>query len=190
MMISGILTGVHETSFGQSIVINEIMSANDSDISDEEGDHEDWIEIFNASKDSVSMKDFGLSDDEDELHQWIFPDTTIAPGAFMVIWASGKDRADGNNKIPFFKRVEKFMNYEPIPDPPRPLHSSFSIKSDGEELLLTDPSGNIVDRWEPVEIPDDMTFGRYPDGDDMKVYFNEPTAGYPNSGNHAEDIPE
>lgn len=181
---------MQETCLGQSIVINEVMSANDSDISDEEGDHEDWIELFNAGNDSVSLKGFGLSDDKDELHQWIFPDTTIASGAFIIVWASGKDRDYGNDKLPFFKRVEKFMNYEPIPDPPRPMHTNFSIKSGGEELMLTDPSGNVLDEWEPVQIPDDMTFGRYPDGDDMKVYFDEPTAGYPNSGSYSEDFPE
>ena len=77
--------------FAQNLVINELMSANVSTISDKDGDYPDWIEIYNASTNRINLNNFGLSDDESEPFRWIFPDITIAPNNFLLIYASGKD---------------------------------------------------------------------------------------------------
>ncbi|ASB49406.1 CotH kinase family protein [Alkalitalea saponilacus] len=75
-----------------TIVLNELMSSNSNTIADEDGDFEDWIEIYNYGDDPINLNGWGLSDDENNLFRWVFPDVTIAPGEYRIIWASGKDR--------------------------------------------------------------------------------------------------
>jgi hypothetical protein len=78
-------------SSGQAVRINEIMSSNSSYKADEDGDFSDWIELFNTSPDTVRLAGWGLSDDKNKPYKWIFPDVKIAPGGYLVVWASGKD---------------------------------------------------------------------------------------------------
>ena len=55
------------------------------------------------------------------------------------------------------------------------LHTNFKIKSSGETLVLTDPDGLTVDRFEADSIPSDISKGRYPDGTDNWFFFDRPT---------------
>ena len=61
------------------------------------------------------------------------------------------------------------------------LHTNFSISSAGEEVLLTHPSGELIDMAGPREIPSDISLGRYPDGTGEFMFFSVPTPGKPNN---------
>ncbi len=74
------------------IFINEFQSANDSIFADEDGDFEDWIEIYNAGISPVNLQNYGLSDKADEPFQWTFPSKIIEPDERLLIFASGKNR--------------------------------------------------------------------------------------------------
>jgi hypothetical protein len=76
----------------QSVIINEIMASNSSTIFDEDDDYPDWIELYNNGDDTVNLSGWGLSDDDDEPFRWVFPDVTIVPGEFLLVWASNKNR--------------------------------------------------------------------------------------------------
>ncbi len=159
----GKMDGGGETS---AIVINEVQASNNATIADEDGDFEDWIELYNTGQDTVWLHGYGLSDDEMDLYRWVFPEGSfIAPEEFLLIWASGKNR-----------RIHGM-----------PLHTNFSIRSEGEEVLLssfTIPEGSdtpLIDRLEPTPIPTDYSFGRYPDGSANWRLFDKPTPGIPNS---------
>jgi len=140
------------------IVINEVQSSNRSTLADEDGDYEDWVELYNAGSDTVNLNGYGLTDREGDFFRWVLPDTTIPPGGFMLIWASSKDRRT----------------------PGMPLHASFSIASEGEPLRLTDVNGNRVDTLAATPIPTDYSYGRYPDGADHWRLFDDPTPGASN----------
>ena len=58
-----ILFIVKSLAFSQSIQINEIVSSNQSTYYDEDGDASDWIELFNPTTNSISINNWGLSDD-------------------------------------------------------------------------------------------------------------------------------
>lgn len=60
------------------------------------------------------------------------------------------------------------------------LHTNFSIKAEGEELLLTRPDGVIADEIPPLPVPRDNSYGRKPDGSDNLYYFEFPTPGKAN----------
>ena len=78
----------------QSIVINEIMASNSAAIRDEDGDSPDWIELFNPTQGPIDLDGFGLSDDPDEPFKWVFPELSLEPQAFLLVFASGKGRRE------------------------------------------------------------------------------------------------
>ena len=143
----------------QDLYLNEIMSSNATTITDEDGDAEDWIEIYYAGEQPRNLGGYGLSDDYDNPFRWSFPDVTIQPGEFLLIWASNKDRASSGS----------------------PLHTNFAISASGEEVILTHPDGTRIDELPPTEIPTDISIGRQPDGTGDWVFFEDPTPGESNT---------
>lgn len=150
---------VDSRSFAQNLHLNEIMSANDATLADEDGDYEDWIEIFNSGDDPINLSGFGLSDDGDEPFKWTFPDTTIQPGGFMLIWASDKNRSITGGE----------------------LHTNYGVSAGGEELFLTHSNGDLLDQSPERELEDDISLGRQPDGTGGWFLFDEPTPGTANT---------
>ena len=88
--------------FAQNIVINELMSSNLSTIADEDGDYPDWIELYNAGLTTVNLQNYGLTDNFSDTLKWIFPDISIAPNEYLMIFASGKNSTD---KIIHIERI-------------------------------------------------------------------------------------
>jgi len=80
--------------WGQGVVLNEIMTSNKTTIIDEDGDTPDWIEIYNAGIESINLHEFGLTDNIDNPFKWIFPEIEIEPNAYLLVFASGKDRLE------------------------------------------------------------------------------------------------
>jgi len=76
-----------------SPVITEFMAQNDGGLLDEDGDASDWIELFNPGPDVVDLRDWSLTDDPFNLTKWHFPATNFAVNSYMIVFASGKNRA-------------------------------------------------------------------------------------------------
>lgn len=150
----------------QEIAINEVMSSNNSIIEDEDGDNEDWIEIYNYGTTPVNLQGFGISDDETVPFKWVFPDVTIAANEYMLIWASDKDRAIAGE----------------------PLHTNFKISSGGEVITLTNPEENIVNQAPATALEGDVSIGRQPDGTGEWLFFYTPTPGEPNTGTGLSEL--
>lgn len=84
------------SAFSQ-IVINEICPANDAVISDEDGDFEDWIELYNPTNNILSLNKykFVYEEADETAETWIFPkDAYIKPKSHMLIFTSEKDRKE------------------------------------------------------------------------------------------------
>jgi len=147
----------------QDLVINEFMSNNETTIQDEDGDYSDWIELYNKGNDPINLKDFSISDDESEPNKWIFPEIIIAADSFLLIWASNKDLLNINE-----------------------LHTNFKLKKSGEELLLSNPLGEVIDSIGPISLQADYSYGLLPYGNDQYTIFMAPT---PNKANgHSSSI--
>ena len=143
------------------IVINEIMSDNETAISDEDGEYSDWIELYNTSNSSVNLLNYGLSDNSDELSKWVFPDITISSHSFLLVFASGKDRLNTDE-----------------------LHTNFKISSSGESLFLSNAMGQLIDQTQSIELSSDQSYGRLPDGSDNFFALNFYTPEYSNNSNN------
>jgi hypothetical protein len=142
----------------QTVSMNEVMAANISTLEDEDGDFEDWIELYNYGTTPVNLSGFGLSDDSKQPFKWIFPNTTLQPNAYLLVWASGKNRNTTGS----------------------PLHTNFNISSEGEELVLTAANGKPIDKLAPTPIPRNYSYGRLPNGTGPWHYY---TATSPRAAN-------
>ena len=91
----GLLIPVHAVT----VRINEFQSSNGSTIADEDGDYSDWIELHNFGPAPVNLNGFGLTDNPASPFKWVFPDITLAPGEFRLVWASNKNRRPADNEL-------------------------------------------------------------------------------------------
>jgi len=143
----------------QGLVINEIMSANASTITDEDGDYSDWIELYNGTNDAINLAGYTLSDKLSQPAKWTFTDYSLAPNSYLIVFTSGKDRQG----LPYF-------------------HTNFSIKDEGEDVLLSNPQGEIICHYNPVPLSDDNSYGCRTDGDTANlVFFQGATPGNTNN---------
>jgi len=144
------------------VVINEIAAANQTGLTDEDGEQQDWIELYNAGSQPADLSGWSLSDDPDWPSQWVFPPVVLAPGEFLVVFASGKDRRQvgGTNR----------------------LHTNFKLAAGGEFLGLysADSPRVLVSGFVPQypEQRNDISYGRDPTG--ALRYFSTPSPGAPN----------
>ena len=144
------------------LVINEIVAANISGLTDEFGDAEDWIEIYNHGNAAVDLAGWSLSDSPEEPSRWIFPTVIVPGGGYLIVYASGKDRrnATGTNR----------------------LHTSFQLSASGEFLGLynADSARVLVSSFSPSypEQRNDTSYGT--DANGNARYFGTPTPGAAN----------
>ncbi len=104
------------------VVISEFLASNPSGLTDEDGDASDWIELHNRSEAAVNLDGWFLTDTAARLRRWRLPATNLASNAYLVLFASGKNRRT----------------------PGLPLHADFKLDADGEYLALTQPDGVTV----------------------------------------------
>ena len=74
------------------VVINEGSNKNYSLIADEDGEYEDWIELYNAGTSAVDLFGYSLTDNSTTPAEWTFPHYTLNPGEFLVVFCSEKNR--------------------------------------------------------------------------------------------------
>lgn len=139
------------------VVFNEMMSNNQNTVTDSDGDFSDWIELYNTTAAIVNLNGYSLSDNPDSLNKWTFPNYNLAPGGFLRIWCSDKNRLT------------------------TPFHTNFSIESRGEAIYLTDATGTVIDYYGPTYLPADISFGRLPNGTATIVYLSVATPALSNN---------
>ena len=83
-------------AWAQTLRLNEIVSANQGSLLDEDGDTPDWIELYNSSSSPLNLQGFGLSDDIGDPYKWTFETGQISAGGHAIVFASDKDRQGMN----------------------------------------------------------------------------------------------
>ena len=122
---SGILATLSFLAFGKmsaqsAVAINEVMASNVATIADQDGEFDDWVELYNNSNSAVSLSGWFLSDNPDNLTKWDFPaGTSIAAHDYLIVWADEDSSQVG-------------------------LHANFKLSAAGEQLLLINASGSAV----------------------------------------------
>ena len=130
---------VSEPTVGD-LVINEFMASNDAAVADQDGEFDDWIELYNNSSSSINLEGYFLSDDADDLMEWEFPvGTVIEANGYLTIWADNDEEQEG-------------------------LHTNFKLSAAAESIFLVNPSGEIVDEVSYVDQVTDEAYARFPNG--------------------------
>ena len=129
-----------------ALVISEFMASNDNTLLDAEGDASDWVEILNSGAEAVDLTGLHLTDDAEQLDRWEFQaGTTIGPGGFLLVFASGKDTVFNG---PNAGGTEQ--------------HTDFKLSAGGEYLAIVDVDGStIIDEFAPEFLPqqEDLSYG-------------------------------
>ncbi len=142
--------------------ISEALASNAYSITDSEGERSDWVELVNKTGQTISLSGWYLSDNPKKLRKWAFPEnTTIQPGAYLIIFLSGKTGITSE------------------------LHASFSLGTEETLFLFNGDTGELD--WITIpELPDNTSVGL--DENNEQVYYRYPTPGEPNG--HADKTAE
>lgn len=116
------LLGISASCLQADPLITEIMASNSGPVTDQFQETPDWIEITNPDATSVNLSGWSLTDDQ-ALHQkWGFPAVELAPGARILIMASGR-----NLRVPG-----------------EILHTNFKLGAAGGVVQLTPPANGTA----------------------------------------------
>jgi hypothetical protein len=110
------------------VIISEFMADNKHTLADEDNDFSDWIELYNTQSTNVNLAGWALTDSPTHQNPWHFPATNLTAKGFMVVFASGKNRAVVGSQ----------------------LHTDFSLKASGEYLALLRPDGTVATEFAPT----------------------------------------
>ena len=144
--------------------LNEILASYSGNLglADEDGEFQDWIELFNHSASPVNLQGWSLTDEADEPGKWIFPSIVLGPLQFLIVFASGKDRRPTGVGAK--------------------VHKNFKLGMEGELLALFNGESPraLVSAFAPryPEQRSDHSYGY--DSDGALRYFATPTPGASN----------
>lgn len=103
------------------IVINELLPKNSQYGSDQDGEYDDWIELYNPANVDQDISGYYLSDSKKDPTKWMLPEgTTIGKLDYLIIWCDGDTLQTG-------------------------LHTNYKLSADGENVVLLDRDLNVID---------------------------------------------
>ena len=163
------------------VIISEFMASNDAFDPDEDGEFQDFIELFNPTDSPLDISGYHLACSFNDLTRWKLPDgVTLGAGETLRIYASGK-----NQKIPLDPTLPLGPNnpWNPFTN----LHTDFGLSIGGESVFLVAPDGlTFVDshvNWPRQRLNASAGWGldRETGGVSPLRYFLDPTPGFLNS---------
>jgi hypothetical protein len=130
----------HRFGTTSNVVINELLASNGSIQADQDGEFDDWVELYNTTNQVISLAGYHLTDNASNPTKWTFPPATfIEPNGYLVVWLDNDLDQNG-------------------------LHASFALSADGEELHIVSPSLEFLDGVVFGVQDRDVTYGRCPNG--------------------------
>ena len=137
------------------LYISEIMTKNTYTLKDNFNEYSDYIEIYNGYNNTVNLENYHISDMEFETSRWTFPNIEIKAHEYLLIYATVRNTCKDNI-----------------------CHTNFKLSSKGEVLTLTDPNGNIINKFTYPETSNDIAYGFV--GNNYKI-LDKPTPGKENT---------
>lgn len=150
--------------FRVNLLINEILAVNQSSITDETGEHDPWIELYNNNNEAVDIGGMYLSNTINNPSLWKIPSTnaaqtTIPAKGYLKLWADNQP----NQGI---------------------LHVGFTLSETGGQIVLADivgPDVSLSDTLRYTTQTANVSVGRFPDASKQVRLFNTPTPGATNT---------
>ena len=159
----GTVEAAVEPGRAAGVVVNEFLASNNGVVRDPAGDAEDAIELYNPTSAPVRLLGYTLTDNLARPDKWALPDTTIAPGAYLVVWAD-EEPEEG------------------------PMHAMIKLSAGGEQIGLYN-AGVPVDTLTFGAQTTNVSVGRVPDGSGAFAALAAPTFGRSNALTSTADAP-
>ena len=158
LLISLLLTA-GANGFAQGLVINELMQSNIDCIMDDLDEFPDsWVELYNASDQAISLKDYKLGIDDGN-EPWQLPDKKVEAKGFILVYC---DKEEYRQHTDFRLETGK---------------GCVCYLFKGNEIVDSLPGG-----MKKMPAPN-IAYGRKTDGSNEWGYQLEPTPGKENCGN-------
>ncbi len=123
------------------VYINEFLADNLNDAKDENLVNEDWIEFYNTTSIPLDLGGLFLSDDKLAPTKFAFPsNSVIQPNDYLIVWAD-EDVSTASY-----------------------VHCNFKLATSGEQLILTNSTGAVLDSITFGPQITDKSLARCPDG--------------------------
>jgi hypothetical protein len=130
ILIGVVVTWVAAARVFADLQISELMAVADPNFPTADGAPADWIEISNFGAEAASLGGYYLTNNATDLTRWAFPEVGIAPGASLIVFASGESP-------PIAAQGE--------------LRASFTLDRGGDYLALVAPDGvTVVSKFTPA----------------------------------------
>jgi hypothetical protein len=135
-----LLADAQNPTAGQ-VVINEFLAQNLDYNINEYGEHQDWIELYNTTSGPKSLFGLYLTDNFSDKTKYAFPpNTIISPHDYLIVWA---DQGITSSSY---------------------LHCNFKLGASGEQIMLSNSLGTILDSISFGAQTADNSMGRCPNG--------------------------
>jgi hypothetical protein len=145
--------------------LNEVQAENVTGILDHNGEREPWIEIFNASTNTVLLDGVYLASGYASLTEWTFPaESSIGPTQFLVVFCDGQSAQSAGAEY----------------------HTSFRLPPGAGSVALArlhNAQPQVLDYVNYFGLPADRSYGSLPDGQpfERQEFFRVTPRG-PNDG--------
>ena len=146
---------IYEINSGYKLAITEYMTNNLSYRASQDKKLYSLIEICNKDTVDINLKGFYLTDKEDNVTKYTFPDVTIKKDDYLIVYASGLNKYEKNE-----------------------VHTNFKLNNNDGVLVLSSPSKAMIDRVSIGKLEANTSFGLYKDK--WHVYY-KPSIGYANT---------
>lgn len=151
-------------TLGQAqIVINEICPANaDINFDPDFFNFSPWVELYNTGSTPASVGGYFLSDDATQPAKWTIPSgVTIPAKGYLIIWCDGRNTG---------------------------LHTSFSLDSEGERVILSSSANQVIDQVVFSVQYTNVSYGRIADAGPNWSYLSQPSPGSKNESPNGEVV--
>ena len=149
---------------GGSLVINEVVSANESSFLVEALGAPDWIELYNGTDKEIDLTGYTILRTDATDKQYVIPSGTIAPGEYLVICATEAKAEECEYLI-----------------------TGFNLPKKGVGIKLKNANGMKVDELTVPTLTEDISYCRGAEG---FSFCQTPTPGSENAGVFAATLEE
>jgi hypothetical protein len=127
------------SAFG--VKINEACAVNLSLNTDNFGESNDWVELFNTTGNALNLSNCYLTDDYSNWNRWKLPDTLLPANSHMIFWLDD-DLEQGRNHANFkLGPNETLWLYRLEEGKPRLVDSATGFSSIANETWALQPDG-------------------------------------------------
>jgi hypothetical protein len=148
-------------NLNSQVIINEYSCSNMNGPTDNFGENEDWIELYNTTGAAIDLTGYYLSDKSGNLLKWQIPSGNVPANGYLMVFCSKRNTVNGAE-----------------------LHPNFNLKqTSGEWIILSNNLGNVMDSLKMVNMTKiDHSVGRSTNGAADWKLFTTPTPNAANTG--------